>query len=145
MDEKTNELLRQFNKIDKEFNDLYHETALRLNISDSAFSIFFIIYELGDGCSQKDICYETFTNKQTVHSSVRKLIQEGYLFLKRGRGRDKQIFLTERGNAFIRDYILPVVQKENEAFGGLLPQEQEELLRLSRKYLDSLRAKLREL
>ena len=39
MTEKTNELLRNFNRIDKEFNDIYHEVALIMGISDSAFSI----------------------------------------------------------------------------------------------------------
>lgn len=71
MAELMNELLKEFNKIDKELNDLYHETALRMNLSDSAFSIFYVICSLGDGCLQKDICYETFANKQTVHSSIR--------------------------------------------------------------------------
>ena len=97
MTEKTNELLRNFNRIDKEFNDIYHEVALKMGISDSAFSIFYILHDLGDGCLQKDICYEAFANKQTVNSSIRKLEREGYLYLKHGRGRDKHIFLTETG------------------------------------------------
>ena len=82
MTEKTNELLRNFNRIDKEFNDIYHEVALKMGISDSAFSIFYILHDLGDGCLQKDICYEAFANKQTVNSSIRKLEREGYLYLK---------------------------------------------------------------
>lgn len=59
-EDKTNELLRAFNRIDKELDDVYHEVALRMNISDSAFTIFYIIHELGDGCLQKDICREAF-------------------------------------------------------------------------------------
>ena len=45
MTEKTNELLRNFNRIDKEFNDIYHEVALKMGISDSAFSIFYILHD----------------------------------------------------------------------------------------------------
>ena len=119
MTEKTNELLRNFNRIDKEFNDIYHEVALKMGISDSAFSIFYILHDLGDGCLQKDICYEAFANKQTVNSSIRKLEREGYLYLKQGRGRDKHIFLTETGRQFVERYIVPVVQKENAAFTAL--------------------------
>ena len=84
MEDKTNELLRAFNRIDKELDDVYHEVALRMNISDSAFTIFYIIHELGDGCLQKDICREAFANKQTVHSSIQKLEREGYLYLQQG-------------------------------------------------------------
>lgn len=145
MTEKVNEFLREFNRVDKEFNDLYHEVALKMNISDSAFSIFYILYNLGDGCLQKDICYECFANKQTVNSSIRKLEQEGYLYLKQGRGRDKHIFLTDQGKGFIEKHIIPVVQKENAAFTALETEEQKELLRLVKVYIGNLKTKLGEL
>lgn len=64
MSTKTNDFLREFNRLEKELNDLYHDVALKMGISDSAFSIFYILYTLGDGCLQKDICYEIFANKQ---------------------------------------------------------------------------------
>lgn len=94
MQEKASEIQRDFNKFDKELDELYHETALKMGISDSAFCIFYILYNLGDGCLQKDICHEAFANKQTVNSSIRKLVQEGYIYLKQGRGRDKHIFFN---------------------------------------------------
>lgn len=145
MPEKANERMRAFDKLDKQFDELYHEVASRIGLSDSAFSIFYILYDLGDGCLQKDICYEAFANKQTINSSIRKLAQEGYLYLKQGHGRDKHIFLTEKGRRLVETHILPVVQKENEAFMVLQAEEQETLLRLARKYMESLRTKLREL
>lgn len=145
MQEKINELLKDFNRIDKEFDELYHGAASKMGISDSAFSIFYTLYDLGDGCLQKDICYEIFANKQTVNSSIQKLEQEGYIYLKQGRGRDKHIFLTEAGKQFVNQYIIPVIQKENEAFTVLLPEEQSELLRLAHIYINSLRTKLNEL
>lgn len=145
MSEKANEMMRDFNKIDKELDDLYHDVALKIGISDSAFSIFYILYDLGDGCMQKDICYEAFANKQTVNSSIRKLEREGYIYLKQGRGRDKHIFLTDSGKQFVQKYIAPVVRKENEAFTALMPEEQKVLLRLSKIYLENLRTKLNEL
>ena len=131
MSTKTNDFLREFNRLEKELNDLYHDVALKMGISDSAFSIFYILYTLGDGCLQKDICYEIFANKQTVNSSIRKLEKDGYIYLKQGRGRDK--------------HIIPVVQKENAAFTSLRLEEQKELLRLSKIYIENLKTKLREI
>lgn len=145
MQEKINELLKEFNKIDKELNGLYHEIASKMGISDSAFLIFYILCDLGEGCLQKDICYEAFANKQTVNSSIRKLEQDGYIYLKQGQGRDKHIFLTDTGRQFIEKYIVPVVQKENVAFTALKQEEQEEFLRLANIYANKLREKLREL
>lgn len=145
MQDKVNELLKGFNKIDKELDELYHGVASKIGISDSAFCIFYALYDLGDGCLQKDICYESFANKQTINSSIRKLEKDGYIYLKQGRGRDMHIFLTETGKRFVDHYIIPVIQKENEAFTALLPEEQSELLRLANIYIDHLRAKLNEL
>lgn len=145
MQEKLNELLMDFNKINKECEELYHKVASKMEISDSAFSIFYTLYDLGEGCLQKDICYEFFANKQTVNSSVRKLVQEGYIYLKQGAGRDKHIFFTEAGKQFVEKYIVPVVQKENAAFTALKEEEQKELLRLTNIYMESLRTKLNEL
>lgn len=139
------ELLKDFIRMDKELDDLYHDVASKMNLSDSAFTIFYIICELGDGCLQRDICREAFANKQTINSSIRKLEQEGYLFLKQGRGRDKHIFFTEKGKQFIESRIVPVMEAEKEAFSALTSREQEELLRLSRKNIDFLRAKLESL
>lgn len=145
MQEKRNKLLADFNRLYKEEDELYHKAASKMGVPDSVFSIFYLLYELGEGCMQKDFCYAAFVNKQTVNSSVRKMVADGYIYLKQGRGRDKHIFLTEVGKQFVEKYIVPVVQKENEAFTDLKEEEQKELLRLTNIYIESLRTKLNEL
>ncbi len=145
MQEKRNKLLADFNRLYKEEDELYHKVASKMGVPDSVFSIFYLLNDLGEGCMQKDICYAAFVNKQTVNSSVRKMVADGYIYLKQGRGRDKHIFLTETGKQFVEKYIVPVVQKENEAFTDLKEEEQRELLRLTNIYIESLRTKLNEL
>lgn len=78
--------LAEYNRIHRETEELYHMIALDRGISDSAFTILYTLCELGDGCLQKDICNVAYTSKQTVHSSIRKLEEEGYLTLEQGRG-----------------------------------------------------------
>lgn len=131
--------IREFNRLYKEMDEVYHEIARKMGISDSAFSIFCIIAELGDGCQQADICYQAFLNKQTVNSSVRKLERDGYVFQEPGRGRDKHIRLTPKGREFVRDKIQPVLDMEDEAFLALGQEERLEFLRLCRKYAENLR------
>lgn len=145
MQEKRNKLLADFNRLYKEEDELYHKVASKMGVPDSVFSIFYLLNDLGEGCMQKDICYAAFVNKQTVNSSVWKMVADGYIYLKQGRGRDKHIFLTETGKQFVEKYIVPVVQKENEAFTDLKEEEQRELLRLTNIYIESLRTKLNEL
>ena len=145
MQEKRNNLLADFNRLYKEEDELYHKVASKMGVPDSVFSIFYLLNDLGEGCMQKDICYAAFVNKQTVNSSVRKMVADGYIYLKQGRGRDKHIFLTEAGKQFVQTHIVPVVQKENDAFMNLAPEEQNELLRLVQKYIKSLKEKLNEI
>ena len=48
--------IREFNRLYKELDDLYHNLALRQGLSDSASIILYALYLLGDGCLQRDIC-----------------------------------------------------------------------------------------
>ena len=78
-------------------------------------------------------------SKQTIHSSVQKLAKDGYLSLQPGKGRDLHIHLTSAGKALMEEKITPAIQTENLAFTDMSKDEQEEFLRLNRKYIDSLR------
>ena len=137
--------LREFNRLFKEFNDLYHEAALKLGLSNSAFDILYAICELGDGCLQRDICKATFIPKQTINSSIRKLEQEGYLVLTPGKGRSMHISLTENGIKLLESTIYPIIKYENEAFSNMTEDECRQLLALQAKYTSSLREKFKEL
>lgn len=133
--------LKEFNRIYKELDDLYHEIARKLGLSDSAFTILYTLCEQGDGCLQRDICTQAFISKQTINSSIRRLEQKGILFLKPGKGRDMHIYLTETGRQLVQEKIFPVVWMENSVFAGMTPTESAELLRLNRKYLEQFREK----
>ena len=134
-----------FNRLYKEMGDLYHESALSQGISDSAQVILYTVCELGDGCLQKDICERCFLTKQTVHSSVRKLEQDGFLRLEPGKGRDMHLFLTARGRALADKTVVPLFGAEYRALDALTPQEQAELLRLTEIYMAALRAQMQQL
>lgn len=126
--------LMEFNRIFKRSNEIYHDIALRLGLSNSAFDILYTICELGDGCLQRDICKATFIPKQTVNSSIRHLEAEGYLTLSSGKGRSMHINLTERGKHLLEHTMYPVIQMENEAFASLTEDECQQMLTLYRRY-----------
>lgn len=42
--------IREFNRLYKELDGLYHNLALRQGLSDSASIILYALYLLGDGC-----------------------------------------------------------------------------------------------
>ena len=137
--------LREFNRLYKEFNEIYHLAAKKLGLSDSAFDILYTICEVGDGCTQRDVCHATFIPKQTVNSSIRNLEKEGYLTLSPGKGRSMHMHLTESGHLLLQRMIYPVVEAENMAFSKLTASECDQLLTLQNKYIEALRSRIQDL
>lgn len=136
---KQEHALKEFNRLNKEINDIYHDICCKAGISDSVFDILYTIAELGDGCRQKDICNYAFISKQTIHSAIRKLEKEEFLTLKSGKGREMHIFLTQKGQQFLEEKILPIIDMENRIFSQMTLTESNELLRLTEKYLTYFR------
>lgn len=130
--------LQEFNRIHKKSNEIYHNIALRLGLSNSAFDILYSICELGDGCLQKDICAATFIPKQTVNSSIRQMETAGYLTLSSGKGRSMHISLTDAGSKLLEQTIHPVLQIENDAFCCMSEEECQQLIALTRRYTQAL-------
>ncbi len=128
------ELFQEFLRLDHRIDEFYHELAVGLGLSDSAFQVLWSIAELGDGCTQRDICRQFSISKQTAHSSVRKLEREGVLMLRPGNRREVAIFLTEAGRTLVREKVLPAMEAELAAARGLSGEEWETALRLMGKW-----------
>ena len=137
--------LKEYNHLYKEANDIYHEIARKLQLSDSAFDIFYTIFEIGDNCLQRDICKASCLSKQTVNSSIRKLEANGYLTLTPGKGRSMYIHLTASGQKLIQEKLVPLVRIENDAFEDMTTEECEQMLYLNAKYNQALRSRLSNL
>ena len=134
------ESISELNSLVKSIEDFYHELALSLSLSDCAFDILYAVVELGDGCLQRDICDLSYISKQTINSSIRRLEQDGYLYLQPGRGRDMHICLTPEGRRLVEEKAAPVAAMEERAFSGMPQEDQQALLRLTHAYLARLRA-----
>ena len=145
MEYRAGEELRELNRLYKELDDIYHNIALKLNLSDSAFIIFYTLCEVGEGCLQKDICNQAAISKKTINSAIQKLEQEDYICMRHGKGRQMQIYLTEKGQKMLQEKIYPVMQIENNVFQKMEETEARELLRLFQKYVLQLQAEAREL
>lgn len=136
---------KEFNRLYKELDELYHEVAAKAGMSDSAFCIMYAIVEMGDGCLQKDIARHYSLSKQTINSSIQNLKNKGYISLVQGKGRDKHIHLTDAGQRLAEEKILPVINVENAVLLDMAPFESQELLRLMKKYIQLLRNKTEQI
>jgi len=127
--------LKDFNCLYREMDKIYHELAIKAGMSDSAFYILYAIVEMGDGCLQKEISERYSLSKQTVNSSIQNLKSKSYISLVQGKGHDKHIHLTDAGQQFVKEAILPVMEMENAALLEMSLNERQELLRLTKKYI----------
>ena len=135
--------LRRFNKIYREMDKFYHKAAVDCGLSYSSFWILYAICENGEGCLQKEICEMFLVSKQTIHSAIRRLESDGYLYLKIGKGRDKHIYLTEKGMELVERKIAPMIALENQTFEEM-GEESKKMLGATEKYLKILKENYKE-
>lgn len=142
---KQEKALKEYNYLWREIEKLFHEIAWKAGVSDSAYAILATILELGEGCLQKDICDLNSISKQTIHSSIKKMEQDGLIRFGQEPGKDKRVYLTPEGQAFAREKILPSADAENQVFAEMSKEESQELIRLTEKYLRQFQAKIKQL
>ena len=144
MDSNVTQMLAEYTRLHSEMDGLYHTLAVRAGLSDSALDILYALCVLGDGCLQRDVCALSFTSKQTIHSSIRKLEQDGLLRLPPGQGREVHIRLTPQGSRLIQEKVLPILDLERQAMACLSPEERESFLRLTRQYISHFRTLIKQ-
>lgn len=142
---KENETMALQRRIDiamKRTDDAYNRAARALGISSSALDILYALYVEGEGRTQTQLCSMSYSNKQTVNSSIHKLERDGIVRLEPGIGRSTLVYLTEQGKELAREKIGPVVAAEMESIEALTPQEREATARTIERYVGVLVAKL---
>lgn len=127
-------LFQDYIRLQHQIDEFYHELAVRQKLSDSALLVLWTLLDLGEGCTQRDICLQFSLTKQTVHSSVRKLAKEGFLSLRPGPGREVQVFLTESGRALLQEKVLPLKHAEEAASRRVGEEQLTAMLHLTRTW-----------
>lgn len=128
-----------FNQINKEINDIYDDMIRKEKMSHSEFDILYSLCELGDGCTQHEICSVSWLPKQTVNSAIRKLEHKGLICLISGRGRERHIQPTQEGERWIEQKIYPIIQAENKAFAILGENESRVMLETFGRFRDEMK------
>ncbi len=131
--------VREYSRLCQETEQIYHMISIKMGLSDSSSKILYSMVELGDGCLQTDISKWYSCSKQTISSSVKILEKKGLLWLEPGKGRDMHLHLTEEGKKLVEKTIYPMIDMENSVFFSQSSEENQEFLRLMRKYVKSLK------
>ena len=130
---------KEISRLSREMEQLYHELSLKTGLSDSAFLIFYALAELGDGCLQTQIADEYCVSRQTINTSVKRLVQQGFLSLSPGRGRDMHLHLTATGHAVMEEKLAPVFSLEESVLACMPEAQRAQLLHLLGCYVQLYR------
>ena len=133
------EVLAIFNATINGSEEIYRAVAKSFCLSDCAFWILYCIRQSEEKVTQKDICSFIYQPKQTVHSALKKMVEDGLIEVGDYNGkRHKYVTLTEKGEAFSKKTVDLVLAEEIAIFEDMDVSEREIAMKLLAKYSDSL-------
>ena len=104
------------------------------------FLVLNVLFYAKDGMTQREICDRTFQSKQIVSNIIKNLGADGYVVLEENADdrRNKTVRLTETGRAYAEKPVRHITWAEDTAMSMFTPEEQEQLIALSRKFTRNL-------
>lgn len=142
MRKSTFEKLHRINYLGAEMDALYHQACHRLGISDSAMRALYTVYDNGGTCLLSDIYKQSGISKQTVNSAMRKLENDGVLYLEQEDGRGKRVRLTEKGKRYVEKTAARLYAAECEVFSDWPEQEIDTYIYFMEKFNDMFRRQI---
>lgn len=133
---------RRYSCLTSEIDGAYHMAALKCGVSDSAMRILYTICLYGDQCLLSDIVHLSGVSKQTINSALRKLEQQGAVYLEQADGKKKLVCLTAQGKQLAQRSAMRVLQMEDEIFDGWSRDDCETFFRLIERFLTAFREKV---
>lgn len=139
------EKVKYLNNMLCEIDNLYQSLLLEKGLSDSEYVVLFSILELGEGCLQKDIATNSFINKKTINSTIKKLEKNGLIKLEAGKYPNMHIFLTDSGKKYIQKNVIPIIEIENNVMESVPDANFENLIKTYAKYIKIFKEEITEL
>lgn len=137
--------MKRYNHLVGEMNAVYHDISLHLGLSDSAMIILYTICDNGDSCPLHEISRLSGVSKQTINSAIRKLENEGIVYLKPVGAKSKNVCLTDEGKQLAKHTAIRLIKIENEIFESWDKDDVEKYLELTERFLTSLKEKNKNL
>ena len=145
MPDKLHDKVHRINCLTEEVDSLYHQAALRLGVSDSVLFVLYMLHINGEKCLLYDTYKESGISKQTINSAVRKLENEGIVYLEKHNGKSKIVCLTEKGKNYVGQTAAKLAEAECQAVSDWSEEEIDMYLQLIMKHDTSLRRQIEKL
>ena len=134
----------QLNAKYKAIDDLYHAVSVKYHMSDSALWIFYTLRIVGKPITQSELCNYLSQSKQTINSSLKKLMDEEYLTFQMlpHNKKNKFIVFTEKGKQIVKNEIDPIIRAESNVLNRLGDERRKLLLDIYDEYFVLLKEEL---
>ena len=132
MENIQNRLIEQLRNMDR----VYEEYAKSKGLNYISLMVLAELYELGDGCTQKQISEDTHYPKQSINLVIRAFLNEEVLVLRElpENRKNKGITLTPKGRQLCKDVVEPLLQQEEQVMAQMGEANSCELSRLLELY-----------
>lgn len=140
-DMRWKQLMHIFGEIDA----AYHDASLKMGLTDSAMQILYSVHIAEGALYPSEIARLCGMSRQTVGSALRALERQGLVYLETEAGRNRPVRLTQAGETVCRERVAPVAAAEEAIWNGWTEADRDAYLRLSRQYLEDLRARVEAL
>ncbi len=119
---------------------LYDEYAKRNGMMMKTLLVVNVLFYAKDGMTQTDICKRTFQSKQTVNLIIKNLLAENYVTVTEvpENKRNKIVQMTDAGRAYCEKIVRHITWAEDTAMSMFTPDEQKQLIDLSRTFTKNL-------
>lgn len=141
----TIDAMKRINYLTSELDSLYHQSSVKLGISDSVSIVLYSVWDEGDSCLLSAIYKKSGISKQTVNSAIRSLEADNILYLEQHTGRAKKVVLTDKGKDFVKQTIVKLQEAEVNAFDTWTEDEIDTYIRLMEKYADCFRSQIEKM
>ena len=102
--------------------------------------LFYDAFYHKGGMTQKEICQRTFQSKQTVNLIIKNLLAENYVTVTETpeNKRNKIVRMTQAGRTYCEKVVRHITWAEDAAMSMFTPEEQKQLIDLSRTFTKNL-------
>ena len=141
------EYIKLIEKQRKEEDSVYHSTAVKFGLSDTAMWILYVLSEPDSCVTQQDLCRQGSFPKQTVNTAISNMVKNGYVTLEPipGSRNQKRIVLTDAGRELTEGTMCKLRMAEERAYGALTVDELETYLAMTKRLTDSLKKEISKL
>ena len=119
---------------------LYDEYAKRHGMLMKTLLVVNVLFYSKEGMTQAEICKRTFQSKQTVNLIIKNLLSDRYVTVTEvpESKRSKIVQMTEAGRAYYEKVVRHITWAEDTAMSMFTPEEQKQLIDLSRAFTKNL-------